>query len=250
MTRARFQNSYTYDVYGEAAVTGSLANEFDFAGQQTDGDTGLQYLRARYMDPETGVFLSREPLAVAPGWIGCTHEYAAGRPTNLIDDTGLFPVSGNDDPNLSRGKKKCVQLRDAVEQAIAAVVEHKLVIEGGGDNPLKSTGRHSRQSRISAYKRSIRSLKNSLADWRNLSWKCNDDNNPPGGGIDDATADELIREYPTKLAEYQDMFRSSTTDPDSPPIIPVIPIIPPVQWPPEWRPPELRPCQPGVEGCR
>ena len=56
------QNSYTYDVYGEASVTGSLANEFDFAGQQTDGDTGLQYLRARYMDPETGVFLSRDLL--------------------------------------------------------------------------------------------------------------------------------------------------------------------------------------------
>jgi RHS repeat-associated protein len=56
------QNGYTYDVYGEPTVTGSLANEFDFAGQQTDGSTGLQYLRARYYDPGTGMFLSREPL--------------------------------------------------------------------------------------------------------------------------------------------------------------------------------------------
>jgi uncharacterized protein RhaS with RHS repeats len=45
------QKSYTYDVYGKPTATGGLANEFDFAGQQTDG-TGLQYLRARYMDPE------------------------------------------------------------------------------------------------------------------------------------------------------------------------------------------------------
>lgn len=51
------QDSYTYDVYGTPTKTGSLANEFDFAGQQTDG-TGLQYLRARYYDPATGTFLS------------------------------------------------------------------------------------------------------------------------------------------------------------------------------------------------
>ena len=31
------QDSYTYDVYGTPTKTGSLANEFDFAGQQTDG---------------------------------------------------------------------------------------------------------------------------------------------------------------------------------------------------------------------
>jgi RHS repeat-associated protein len=63
------QDSYTYDVYGTPTKTGSLANEFDFAGQQTDG-TGLQYLRARYYDPGTGTFLSREPMAVHTGWLG------------------------------------------------------------------------------------------------------------------------------------------------------------------------------------
>ena len=83
------QNSYTYDVYGEAAVTGSLANEFDFAGQQTDGDTGLQYLRARYMDPETGVFFSRDPLAVMPSWLGSHFGYASGNPATATDPTGL-----------------------------------------------------------------------------------------------------------------------------------------------------------------
>jgi hypothetical protein len=39
------QKSYQYG-------SGSLSSGFDFAGQQTDG-TGLQYLRARYYDPET-----------------------------------------------------------------------------------------------------------------------------------------------------------------------------------------------------
>jgi RHS repeat-associated protein len=82
------QNSYAYDVYGKPTVTGSLSNEFDFAGQQTDA-TGLQYLRARYMDPETGTFLSRDPLARFPGWVRHPLGYAGANPVNLTDPFGL-----------------------------------------------------------------------------------------------------------------------------------------------------------------
>ena len=82
------QKSYTYDVYGEATPSGGLSNEFDFAGQQTDA-TGLQYLRARYYDPETGVFLSRDPLASRPTWFGNGFSYGNSNPANLADPTGL-----------------------------------------------------------------------------------------------------------------------------------------------------------------
>ena len=82
-------SGYTYDVYGEPTVTGTLSNEFDFAGQQTDGTTGLQYLRARYYDPGTGVFLSREPLALRPGWTANPYSYSSATPIRLTDPTGL-----------------------------------------------------------------------------------------------------------------------------------------------------------------
>jgi RHS repeat-associated protein len=82
------QDSYTYDVYGTPTKTGSLANEFDFAGQQTDG-TGLQYLRARYMDPATGTFASRDPLMAGSAWLGNGHAYAQANPTRWADPTGL-----------------------------------------------------------------------------------------------------------------------------------------------------------------
>jgi RHS repeat-associated protein len=82
------QNSYAYDVYGKPTVTGSLSNEFDFAGQQTDA-TGLQYLRARYMDPETGTFLSRDPLAASPSWLDRGHGYVRSNPITGTDPTGL-----------------------------------------------------------------------------------------------------------------------------------------------------------------
>jgi RHS repeat-associated protein len=83
------RTAYTYDVYGEPTVTGSLANEFDFAGQQTDGSTGLQYLRARYYDPATGTFLSRDPLAAEPVSAIASHSYVGGNPISFIDPTGL-----------------------------------------------------------------------------------------------------------------------------------------------------------------
>ena len=82
-------NGYTYDIYGKkTSSTGSQANEFDFAGEQTD-PTGLQYLRARYMDPETGTFLSRDPLAVFSEWTDGHFAYASSNPVALTDPTGL-----------------------------------------------------------------------------------------------------------------------------------------------------------------
>ena len=88
------QTSYQCDVYGEVTGgSGSLSNEFDFAGQQTD-PTGLQYLRARYYDPATGVFLSREPLERLPGWMGNPFGYAGGNAVSRTDPTGLIPMEG------------------------------------------------------------------------------------------------------------------------------------------------------------
>src|SRR5689334_1741680 len=90
------QDSYTYDVYGTPSKTGSLGNEFDFAGQQTDG-TGLQYLRARYYDPGTGTFLSREPMAVLPVWIGNEFGYAGNNPISRTDPDGQRFCGADDD---------------------------------------------------------------------------------------------------------------------------------------------------------
>jgi RHS repeat-associated protein len=86
------QDSYTYDIYGTPMKTGSLANELDFAGQQTDG-TGLQYLRARYYDPATGTFLSRDPLTADPGRIENPISYGSASPVGLSDPTGLDSCS-------------------------------------------------------------------------------------------------------------------------------------------------------------
>jgi RHS repeat-associated protein len=114
-------NGYTYDVYGEPTVTGSLANEFDFAGQQTDGSTGLQYLRARYYDPATGTFLSREPLAVEPAWLGGAHSYSNANSCNLHDPSGMAPVD-SDPGHGGGGRSDCGGLWNRIKNHVFSMI--------------------------------------------------------------------------------------------------------------------------------
>jgi RHS repeat-associated protein len=59
---------------------------FTFTGEQTDASTGLEYLRARYYDADTGRFLSPDPL-------GDGYDYAYDNPVMFTDPSGLSPVS-------------------------------------------------------------------------------------------------------------------------------------------------------------
>jgi RHS repeat-associated protein len=57
-----------------------------YAGQYTDLETGYQYLRARYYDPATGQFLTRDPAVAATGQ---AYSYGNGDPLNEVDPLGL-----------------------------------------------------------------------------------------------------------------------------------------------------------------
>jgi len=77
----------TFDAYGKvAAVSGTATTPLGFAGQYTDSESGFQYLRARYYDPGTAQFLTRDPL------VTLTHDpytYVGGKPLSNTDPTGL-----------------------------------------------------------------------------------------------------------------------------------------------------------------
>jgi RHS repeat-associated protein len=78
--------SYTYDAFGAVRSQSAASdNYWLFAGEQRDEESGLDYLRARYYDPETGRFLSLDPLA--SGYV-----YANNNPVNLVDPSGLVSV--------------------------------------------------------------------------------------------------------------------------------------------------------------
>jgi RHS repeat-associated protein len=74
------------DVAGLPGVR--LATNFGYAGEHRDPTTGLVYLRARWLDPATGLFLSVDPAEVLTG---DAYGYAAGNPSQLVDPLGLWP---------------------------------------------------------------------------------------------------------------------------------------------------------------
>jgi len=81
----------TYDPYGtRTATSGSVTSPLGYAGQYTDAETGLIYLRARYYDPSTAQFLSIDP---ALSLSGAPYNYADNNPINSSDPSGLFGFS-------------------------------------------------------------------------------------------------------------------------------------------------------------
>jgi RHS repeat-associated protein len=76
----------TYDSYGNITAATGAALPFGFAGEYRDAESGLTYLRARYYDPATAQFLSRDPA------VATTREpygYVAGNPLNRTNPTGV-----------------------------------------------------------------------------------------------------------------------------------------------------------------
>ena len=52
---------YSYDAYGSLLEKeGGTENEFLYTGEQYNANTGLYYLRARYMNPSAGTFISMD----------------------------------------------------------------------------------------------------------------------------------------------------------------------------------------------
>ena len=81
--------SATYNPYGtvNAVGLGTATSHFGFAGQYTDPESGLQYLRARFYEPASGQFLTRDPVAAVTR---SAYGYAANSPQGATDPTGLF----------------------------------------------------------------------------------------------------------------------------------------------------------------
>ena len=57
-------DTYTFDAFGNITdSTGDTENSYLYRGEQYDSFTGLYYLRARYMNPSTGTFITMDEYA-------------------------------------------------------------------------------------------------------------------------------------------------------------------------------------------
>ena len=76
-----------YDVFGATDGWPTHPNAYFFAGERTDPETGLVFLRARYYEPETGRFISKDPMGIAAALN--SYVYVGNDPVDKIDPLGL-----------------------------------------------------------------------------------------------------------------------------------------------------------------
>ena len=87
---------YDYDAYGVLIRrSGVTVNAYLYCGEQFDADLGLYYLRARYLNPDSGRFWSMDDYEGSNRDPASLHKYgyASGNPVSNVDPTGNYSVT-------------------------------------------------------------------------------------------------------------------------------------------------------------
>ncbi len=89
-------DTYAYNAYGELTErTGETENHYLYTGEYYDGTTNLYYLRARYMNPSTGTFISMDTYQGDMYEPVTLHKYlyANANPVKYSDPSGMFSLA-------------------------------------------------------------------------------------------------------------------------------------------------------------
>jgi RHS repeat-associated protein len=139
--------TYVYDSFGNtSSTTGAFVQPFRYTGREFDTETGLLYYRARYYDPNAGIFLSEDPIRFHGGIN--FYSYVFNNPVNFIDPFGKQTNSVDS------------SMLQAIARGNSAEIEE--IIEDAGDvlsDRVKQLGREA-----------IKKLRSKAKDW--ISQKC------------------------------------------------------------------------------
>jgi len=83
--------SYEYDSFGNPTTIGNITTPYGFTGREYDAESGLYYYRARYYNPQTGRFISEDPIGFDSGDINL-YRYVGGNPLGSVDPLGLYDI--------------------------------------------------------------------------------------------------------------------------------------------------------------
>ena len=96
-SNGEFVNKYAYDAFGNSLICSEkVSNSFRYNSENYDEESGLYYLRARYMNPATGTFTQEDTYQGDKYDAISLHKYlfAAANPVVFEDATGnMFSLS-------------------------------------------------------------------------------------------------------------------------------------------------------------
>jgi len=99
---AGLPDSRTFDPFGNSTAANGLKYRVGYQGDWTDPRSGDVNQGARWYNPESGTFNSRDTMTYAGGVASSLpnlYAYAAGNPITLSDPTGNYPVDEVGEPN-------------------------------------------------------------------------------------------------------------------------------------------------------
>jgi RHS repeat-associated protein len=118
-------DSYAYDAFGRLeSHVGASPNPYRFGGQYEDRDAGLYHLRARWLDPNAGRFLTTDPFGGFAGAPRTLHRYsyAYNNPVSYGDPGGAFASMAS--ISVSAGVLSSLQSMNLSWNASAAFAFH------------------------------------------------------------------------------------------------------------------------------
>lgn len=127
--------TYTFDSFGkQTASSGSLLNPFQYAGRESDAETGLYYYRARYYDSSIGRFISEDPGRFVAD--SNFYEYVQNNPTEYRDPYGLIHQAWFETPwdgrlhDDSRGGLEVLCTKGRNLKQDISWLEHSIMVRG------------------------------------------------------------------------------------------------------------------------
>ena len=113
-------DTYSYDAFGNLLnSTGTTSNNYLYRGEQYDPALNLYYLRARYYNPATGRFLSRDPEE-GKYWDPKTlhkYLYVGSNPVNYVDPRGRDLFENSIRANAAIPEAKLIDIYGCVADA-------------------------------------------------------------------------------------------------------------------------------------
>ena len=119
----RVKETYNYDPYGNLTYgIPDTVNYYGYNGESSNLATGLQYLRARYYNPQTGSFITEDTYAgqISNPLTLNRYDYVSNNPVNYVDPSGHYGIFDS----IASGAEKLLNgIKDTVTDIVDTFVD-------------------------------------------------------------------------------------------------------------------------------